>query len=467
MSNGFAYFALFFWPLVTLVLYRRMPVGRATLWSILGAYLLLPSATEVDLPMVPPLDKFTVSNLSAFLVCRFMLGKRIALLPNLGLVKGLLLVYIASPFVTAMVNSDPIVAGPVFIKGMTSYDALSAVIRQLLFIAPFVLGMNFVRDAGNHEELLRILAIAALAYSLPMLFEVRMSPQLHRWIYGFFPHSFAQHKRLDGFRPVVFMGHGLLVAFFTMSALVAAVTLSKIGRNVAGYRSVLVAIYLGVVLLLCKSLASVVYAVLLISLIGFGTPRLQTQVAKLLVVLVISYPMLRTFGWFPVAGVEQTAYAVSEQRGRSLQYRLDNEELLLAKARRRALFGWGSWGRNRVYDMKTGKDLSVTDGRWIIVMGQFGWVGYIAEFGLLMIPVVRCSRVIRYVEDKRERIVLAAVASLMAVSVLDLLPNSTVTPWTWLLAGALLGRVERIKSVVRQKSAHSRSSRTVTSLEAA
>ena len=67
-----------------------------------------------------------------------------------------------------------------------------------------------------------MLIVAGLCYSVPMLFEVRMSPQLHTWIYGYFPHSFVQQMREGGFRPVVFLGHGLLTAFFIMSAAVAA-----------------------------------------------------------------------------------------------------------------------------------------------------------------------------------------------------------------------------------------------------
>lgn len=49
-----------------------------------------------------------------------------------------------------------------------------------------------------------------------MLYEVRLSPQLHRIFYGYFPHSFAQQVRGGGFRPVVFLQHGLWVAFFAM-----------------------------------------------------------------------------------------------------------------------------------------------------------------------------------------------------------------------------------------------------------
>lgn len=64
----------------------------------------------------------------------------------------------------------------------------------------------------------RFLVIAGLIYTVPMLYEIRMSPQLHTIFYGYFPHSFGQQARGGGFRPVVFMGHGLLVGFLRLSS---------------------------------------------------------------------------------------------------------------------------------------------------------------------------------------------------------------------------------------------------------
>ena len=55
-----------------------------------------------------------------------------------------------------------------------------------------------------------------------MLFEIRMSPQLHRWLYGYYPFGFITQMRYGGFRPSVFMENGLVCAFFAMTAMVAA-----------------------------------------------------------------------------------------------------------------------------------------------------------------------------------------------------------------------------------------------------
>ena len=87
----------------------------------------------------------------------------------------------------------------------------------------------------------------------------------------------------------------------------------------------------------------------------------------------------------------ETAAMIDTDRATSLKTRFDNEDLLLQRASQRFLFGWGRWGRARVYDEESGKDMSITDGRWIITIGQFGLFGFVAEFGLLILPVFRAA----------------------------------------------------------------------------
>ena len=50
----------------------------------------------------------------------------------------------------------------------------------------------------------------------------------------------------------------------------------------------------------------------------------------------------------------------------------------------------------------------------------------------------------------RDRTDLAAVALIIAISVFDLLPNAGFTSWSWLLAGALLGRAEALCVVAKK-----------------
>ena len=66
------------------------------------------------------------------------------------------------------------------------YDGLSSVEMAFITVMPFILGRRVLRTSQSGDDILSIMVIAGLIYSLPMLFEIRFSPQLHFWIYGFY-----------------------------------------------------------------------------------------------------------------------------------------------------------------------------------------------------------------------------------------------------------------------------------------
>jgi hypothetical protein len=69
-------------------------------------------------------------------------------------------------------------------------------------------------------------------------------------------------------------------------------------------------------------------------------------------------------------------------------------------------------------------------------------LGFLALFGLLSLPVFVAARAVKFAETFADKLFLSALALIVAVNIFDLLPNSSIRPWTWLLAGALLGRSE-------------------------
>ncbi len=135
------------------------------------------------------------------------------------------------------------------------------------------------------------------------------------------------------------------------------------------------------------------------------------------------------------------------QRAKSLAYRFENEDRLLARANERPIFGWGGWARNRVYDPVTGKDLATTDGRWTGVIGKRGWTGYIAEFGLLTwaLLILAWRR-----EGARAPPAALFRGRVLCANLIDLLPNSGMTPVTWLVAGSLTGAVAQLQVTARR-----------------
>jgi hypothetical protein len=448
--NVFAYSALLAWPIVSYFLYRNLSVTNATIWTILGAQLLLPVGPLVKIPMVPLFDKTSVPNLCVLIGC--MATKRSIINLRFRAVDALLVANLIAPLFSSMLNGDVLWLGGTRLPGVGLYDAFSAIAAEAIFLIPLIVGRWFLGDPEDVSAILRALVIAGLVYSVPLLFEIRMSPQLHFWVYGYVPSDdFVQQIRGEGFRPMVFMGHGLVAAFFAMTSAIAAIVLwRRRTPAVLGLPSSGAAIYLLAILLLCKSLAANVYAMVAAPLVRWSTPKFQVNVAVVLVVFVVAFPLLRYSKLVPTASIVAIATMVDEGRAQSLAQRFNNEDRLLERASQRWLFGWGRWGRNRVYDLDTGQDISVTDGRWIITFGVFGMFGFLAEFGLLAIAIARARSALKRSASASEALGIAALALIMALNMIELLPNSTVTAWTMLVSGALIGQAEakrRLKTV--------------------
>jgi len=444
-GNTLSYIILFGWPVLSIWLYRQKSLQFATLVTIVGGFMVLAVSTSVDFPLIPPLGKHSMPVFSAILGCWFIKGRRIKYFANKGGLKILVLMLFFGAFITAELNSDRVIVGGRFLPGLTLHDAISAVIGVFIQITPFFIGRQFFRSYQDQLLMFRFLVIVGLIYSMPMLYEIRMSPQLHTIFYGYFPHSFLQQARDGGFRPVVFMGHGLLVAFFTVCTLTAATVLWKVGEKVHKFSAVIVIFYLLVVLVLCKSMASIIYGVFAVLMIKTVSYKNQFRAAALLAILFLSYPTMSIMKIFPHQGiVEFSRTYIGDQRASSLSYRFDNENILLDHGRERFLFGWGGWGRNRVYDAETGKDKSVTDGGWVLTFGITGIVGFIAKFGLLAMSIFTAKIASMKIKEKNELNMLAGHALLVSLIMIDQLPNASLAPWLWLLAGILLGRSEEI-----------------------
>jgi len=450
MQGWLATLAIALWPLVAIYFYRALPLGMATLWTILAGQLLLPVGTAIKIAMIPLFDKATVPNLCAFVGCILVARRPPKLFASAGLIEVFIVMNLIGPLITSELNADPVPAGDHVLPPVGLYDAISAVEANFLFLIPFFLGRQYLVTATRNFEILRVLVVAGLIYSLPMLFEVRMSPQFHYWIYGYYPTDFIQSMRDGGFRPMVFMGHGLLAAFFMMTTVVAATALWRM--RVATWRipPAGISAYLGVVLVLCKTLSALVYAAVMVPLVRFSNPKLQVRVAAIFVSIALAYPTLRTFGLFPTTSIIEVASSISAERSESMKFRFENENMLLQKAAQRIWFGWGRYGRSRVYS-EWGRDISTTDGHWIITLGQFGIFGFVAEFGLLSIGVFRAAAALRFAQSKAERLSLSSLALIVSINILDLLPNAGLIPWTWLLTGALVGRAEALSSVLQKR----------------
>ena len=92
-----------------------------------------------------------------------------------------------------------------------------------------------------------------------------------------------QQMREGGFRPVVFLGHGLLTAFLIMTATVAAAAFWRTRTRVFQLPASGLTNYLGGVLILCKTLGALLYGAVSVLLVRFTRPQLQLRIAVALV----------------------------------------------------------------------------------------------------------------------------------------------------------------------------------------
>ncbi|WP_299937963.1 hypothetical protein [uncultured Pelagimonas sp.] len=446
MPNPIAFLALAVFPVVVVALYGRLRADRALIWALMLGYLFLPEYPAVfDLPLMPPLNKHNIPALMAFMVALWRYGYDGPILPQSMLGKVLLLLFVFSPIATVLTNEEPVFFGQVGVEGHNLKHALALPIEQFLLIVPFLMARQHLAGGGSQKEILWATMIGGLVYSLLMLIEIRLSPQLNLWVYGYYQHLFGQSLRAGGYRPVVFLYHGLWVAFFTMTAVVSAYALWRYEKG-PRFKLLLAALYLTAILVLAKSLGSLLFMLMLVPMVVLLSSKAQLRVAIVIGSIALAYPILKGADLIPQDRLLAQAAAIDPQRAGSLEFRFDNENTLLERAYQKPTFGWGSFGRNHILDPVNGNILTVTDGRWIIVIGVYGWVGFIAEFGLLLLPLLLLGRELAMAGNREVSPYVGPLSLLLAINALDMIPNATLTPLTWMLVGALTGYAEKLRA---------------------
>ena len=197
-----------------------------------------------------------------------------------------------------------------------------------------------------------------------------------------------------------------------------------------------VAAYLSGLLVFCKSLGPAIYAIVFAPIILSSRPRLWVKLGCITSLIVCAYPLLRENGLAPTEIVSNIATKISPERNASFAVRLLNEGQLLAKAENKPWFGWGGYGRNRIFDSWTGEDISVTDGAWIIFFGVYGWFGFLSFFGLLAAALFEAHRATDR-DVNPSSVTRGGLALILTVCLINCLPNSVEQWLLFLLAGSI------------------------------
>ena len=433
--------SLFGWIPVVLILFSILPARRAVIAAYLFAWLFLPVA-GYDLPGFTNYNKITATTVGVLLGILIFDNRKLKELRPTWLDLPML-AFCVSPFLSSISN------------GLGWYDGLSgASFKVLTWGLPYLTGRLYFSSLRGMQDLATAIVIGGLIYVPLCLWEVRMSPQLHANIYGFMQHAFDQSRRGGGFRPMVFMHHGLMLSMWmaTATLLSTHMWLSRARHELYGMPMWMVSGVLFATTVLCKSSGAT-----LLMLMGIGALLVMQRMKTALPILcLIGVPALymgvRTNDTWSGEEALTAASWISADRAGSLKFRLDAEDRLAEHAMKRPIFGWGAWGRNFVTRSDESSQMVVADGLWILTLGTQGLFGLIALFGAALIPIY--AFVLRYPPRHWHRPAFAC-AGVMAVALslymIDNLVNAMVNPIFMLMSGALAGVAIARKPFVRTR----------------
>jgi hypothetical protein len=440
--------ALYGFPALVVVLFVLFGARRAIAVAHVAGWAFLPVAT-IDLPGVEYDKAAAIAIGCAVGVLLFDLPRLLALRPilaDLGV-----LATVAAPMASSLAND------------LGAYDGfVNSLARVFLWGLPYLFGRLYFADRDGLFVLAKSLVWGGLVYVPLCLWELRMSPQLHAQVYGFYAHAsgFTQVVRFGGWRPTVFMHHGLMLGLWMATASIAAFGLAFVKRGsearFLGLRALHAALLLLAVTVLCKSSASIAWAVGGALLLWLGQRTNVRPFAYALAVLPLLYVTVRTFDlWSGAALVDAIEAVGAPDRAESLDYRLEAERLLADKALEQPLFGWGGYMRGFVPWARSVSGFVVPDGLWTLYFNMHGLLGLGGLLVMLLAPLWSVLRGTRGAAWCRgERAVVVALAFVVAFFAVDCLLNAMVVPLILVAGGAVCGAMggAAVRSVVSLRS---------------
>ena len=437
--NIIVYLVMFGWIPIVILLFKKFPAQQAVIIGFIVAWLFLPQA-KFSISGLPDYTKISATCYGVLLASFIYDNGRLNSF-RFSLLDIPMLIWCICPIFSSLSN------------GLGLYDGLSSTLSQTMaWGIPYFLGRIYLNNITGLRNLAFGIFLGGLVYIPLCLIEIRMSPQLHRIVYGYHAHSFAQTIRAGGFRPTVFMQHGLEVGMWMMAATLIGIWLWKTNciKQIYGIATKWLVVALLITFILVKSTGA--YLLLFLGIVVFFIVwYFRTSITVLLIIASINFYLSQNIiipEHFASQFIVSLEKVFPQERIQSLQYRIDNEILLKEKAQQKMIFGWGGWGRNRVYDYNwEGElvDISTTDSLWIIAFGINGILGLVSLFLAFFVPIIHFIRM--YPGNTWCHPKLAPIAALVVVLTLymiDCLLNFMINPIFILACGGVAGlTVER------------------------
>ena len=381
-----AQLVMILWIPIVFYLFKRFSPYQAIINSFIIAWLFLPQNAGFSFVDLPEYDRISATCLGVIL-CIFTFKIKPPQNFKLSWIDIPIIIYTISPFFSSLSN------------GLGIYDGLSSTsVRIIQYAVPYFIGRIYLSKIKILSTFTKSILISGLIYVPLCLIEIRLSPQIHKWVYGYAGiRQFAQGIRYGGYRPSVFMRHGLSVGMWMMAVTLIAFWLwqSKAVKKIWGIPIELVIIVLLVTFILIKSTGAYGYLIFgLVILFCAKTVRFSLPLLGLSLAVCL-YLLVGATGQLTQSRLNAITSTLSRfappDRVDSLIFRFENEYPLARKALSKPMFGWGGWGRNRIFiTTNQGEriDTSVTDSLWIITYGINGAFGLIGVFSVMLVPPI-------------------------------------------------------------------------------
>jgi hypothetical protein len=422
------------------LLFSLLPPRKAVIYNFLIAWLFLPMS---DLPIhgFTDYNKMSAACFGVIIgIFIFDFDAILAFRPSIWDIP--MFVWCTCPFLSSMGND----LGP--------YDGLSNIAYQVTdWGLPYFIGRLYFTDLKGLRELAHGIILGGLLYVPLVWYEIRMSPQLHKMVYGYTQYEFSQSKRYGGWRPMVFMQHGLAVSMWMTTAAMTAFWLwwSKTIDRVMGIK-------IGWAALVLLVTAAAMHSVGAIALMGLGLVVLWlTRVTRWsiwIILLTLAPPtwiFVRTTDIW--TGDDLVAFLKEHdpRSADSLRIRLKSERVLSTRALESPVYGWTGW---KLYDNNE-LDKGVPDQMWIIAFGKYGLIGLISMTVSLLIPVLLLAwRIPVPYWSHPGAAPAAALGVLLTLHMSDMCFNAMVNPIFILCAGGLTGMAFSLRRQAHQKPTH-------------
>lgn len=376
--NPIAYLAVFGIVPLGVLLFAIMPARRAVAAVYVLGWMFLPPNIGIPVPIVPDWAKPVAINFAALLGVLAFDSSRVFRF-RLAAFDIPVLLWMLWPLFVSITNDLGVNDGFSGIYGNFHWWGIA-----------YFMGRLYFSDPAGIRDLAYWIALGTIIYIPFVCFELVMSPQLNRMLYGYHQTGFGMSRRGSGWRPMVFMQHGLQLTLWMCSgALICLIFwMNRSVRTILYFPMWLWTIVLTLVAVACQSFGAVAL-MLGMMVVAVVSKNLRFRLLIGIVLLIPpTYMVMRMTGlWDGSSLIELSRMIGGDGRAGSLMVRIRNETAFIDRALEQPIAGWGGHNRYRPTDAEAGFRV-LSDGYWIIILGQTGLVGLAFLLWFFLAPVV-------------------------------------------------------------------------------